>query len=287
MKKLLWIVSVALVAFVACNKQDEHKDSSDGQQPDLAGRLAVAEDSKDSLIFLMSDIYSGIEDINVQEKLIYDLRGSDNESQRSEALANLNAIKQRLAERQALLDALSAKFNDSNTKNEALAKEVEKLKGLIQSQTERISTLEQQLQEAHAQIANLKDTVAITRQQVNDVKAEKELVQQVADEQAKANDALKAQANQVYYYIGTKKELQNAGLMDGKKADYSNLGIFKQADKTQIKTIPLYNKKFEFVGAAPAASSYQVVGEKKDAKTIVIINPDLFWANKYLIIKVG
>ncbi|MCM1319308.1 MAG: hypothetical protein NC217_02880 [Muribaculaceae bacterium] len=287
MKKLLWIVSVALVALVACNKQAEHKDSSDGQQPNLEGRLAVAEDSKDSLIFLMSDIYSGIEEINMQEKLIYDLRGSDNESQRSEALANLNAIKERLAERQAVLESLSAKFNDTNTKNEALAQEVQKLKALIETQTQRIGTLEQQLQEAHAQIANLKDTVAITRQQVNDVTAEKELVQKVADEQLQANENLKTQANQVYYYIGTKKELQKAGLMDGKKANYSNLGIFKQVDKTQIKTIPLYNKKFEFVGAAPAASSYQITGDKKEPKTIVITNPDLFWANKYLIIKVG
>lgn len=287
MKKLLWIVSVALIVMVACNKQEEKKDTTDGQQPNTDELLTIAQDSKDSLIFVMSDIYSGIEEINMQEKLIYNLRGTENEAQRQEVLANLTAIKTRLNDRQAQLDALAAQFNESNDKNGALAKEVQKLKDIIANQTNTINDLERQLKEANTQIANLKDTVAVTRQRVNDVTAEKELAQQMVQEQTQVNEKLVQTANQVYYYIGTKKELQKAGLMDGKKANYSNLGIFKQADKTQLKTIPLYNKKFEFVGAAPAASSYQVVGEKKGPKTLVITNPELFWANKYLIIKIG
>lgn len=287
MKKLLLLAGIAVMALVACNRQEEKKDTSDGQQPNMDERLSIAEDSKDSLIFVMSDIYSGIEEINMQEKLIYNLRGTENATQREEVLANLTSIKNRLAERQAQLDALAQQFNDANDRNGALAKEVQRLKDFIARQTQTINDLEKQLNEANTQISNLKDTVAVTRQQVNTVTAEKELAQQQVENQAKVIETQENDANAVYYAIGTKKELENKGLMAKKKAVYNNLGIFTKADKRTLKTIPCYNKKVEFVGAAPAASSYQLVGDKKEPKTIVILNPDLFWANKYLIIKVG
>ncbi|MCM1005905.1 MAG: hypothetical protein NC548_64125 [Lachnospiraceae bacterium] len=286
MKKLLLIAGVAILAMVACNKQEESKDTSDGQQPNMDERLSVAEDAKDSLIFVMSDIYSGLEEINMQENMMYNLRGTENAAQREEALANLSAIKNRLAERQATLEALAAQIDSEKANGQALLAEVNRLKTLITEKTKTIAELETKLQDANTQISNLKDTVAVTRQQVTDVTAEKELAQQIVDEQSQVIAQQQADANKVYYYIGTKKELEKAGLMVKKKANYSNLNIFTSGDKTQIKSIPLGNKKFEFVGAAPAASSYQVVGDKKAPKTLVITNPDLFWANKYLIIKI-
>ena len=93
-KKVILMAAAAAVVFSACNKQQEKdNDSIDGQIVELNERLSLASDSKDSLIFLMSDIYSGIEEINVQEGLLYNLRGgAENDAQREEIIANLSRI---------------------------------------------------------------------------------------------------------------------------------------------------------------------------------------------------
>lgn len=286
MKKLLFAVGVAVIALVACNKQNEKSDTVDAQATAmLEERLSLAQDSKDSLIFLMSDIYTGIEEINAQEGMLYNLRGTENDAQREEIMSNLSRIKQELADRQARLDALTQQFNTTNDKNGELAKQVKKLKALIAEKETRIGELEQQLQSANTQISNLKDTVAETRKQVSDVTAEKELAQKQVEEQTQVNEQLVKEANTVYYAIGTKKELEKNNIYKKKKAVYNDLTYFTKADKRTLTSIPCNNKKVEIVsGQSP--SSYRIEGEKKGPKTIVITNPDVFWANKYLIIKI-
>lgn len=289
MKKAILFSAVALIALGACNKQKEQSDTTDVQVAELNERLSVAQDSKDSLIFLMSDIYSGIEEINVQEGLLYNLRGDENSQQRQEIIENLSRIKASLSDKQAQLDALTKQFNDSNDKNGQLAKEVQRLKQVIAQKETKIAQLEEQLKNAHTQISNLKDTVSMTRQQVHDVTAEKEVAENLAAETAKKNEQLINDANRVYYAIGTKKELEKNNILKKKKIVMGDnaMTYFHEADKRTLTSIPCHNKKVEIMSSQPA-DSYRIDQAADKTKTIVITNPARFWGTtNCLIIKVG
>lgn len=289
MKNLLFIAGVALLLLFSCNKQAENKDTANFRVESLNERLEVAQDAKDSLIFLMSDIYSGIEEINVQEGLLYNLRGTENAGQREEIIENLTRIKAELADRKARLDVLTKQFNDSNDKNGQLVLEIKQLQSLISQKEKKISDLEAQLKDANIQISNLKDTVNITRQQVEDVTAEKELAENLAEQKSQENAQLINEANKVYYAIGNKKELEQHNILKNKKVMQGNydLSYFREADKTQLTTIPCYNKKVEILSNHPA-DSYRIDTGADKIKTIVIINPERFWStSKFLVVKVG
>lgn len=290
MKKLLLVVALAVVTLAACNKQKENTDSTEGQIVELNERLSLATDTKDSLIFLMSDIYSGIEEINVQEGLLYNLRGgAEDDAQRSEIVANLARIKQELAERQNRLDALAKQFNESNDKNGELAKQVAILKKTIAENESKITHLEEQLKSAHAQIANLQDTVAVTRQMVNDVTAEKQEAEQQVNQVTEQNRQLIDNENRVYYTIKSKKELEKNGIVKKGKILKLDPQYFMAGDKRNLTSIKTYStkepKQKNFKTSHPVGS-WTAVKNADKTWTINITNPDQFWgASKYLVVE--
>ena len=288
MKKLIFAVAVASVAFVACNKQQENKDTSDVQVAALNERLSLAQDSKDSLIFLMSDIYSGIEEINVQENMLYNLRGNENAGQREEIIENLTRIKTELADRQAKLDALASQFNDSNDKNKQLAAQVAQHKKLVSEKEAYISQLQEKLKDANFHIEQLRDTVAVTRRQVTEVSAQKAQADSLVQVKTQENQQLVNDANRVYYCLGTKKELEKNNILKKKKimqGDYE-MSYFKEADKRTLTSIPCYNKKVEILSGQPK-DSYRIDEAADKSKTIVITNPARFWGTtNFLVVKI-
>lgn len=289
MKKMILAVAALCVASVACNKQKENQDTSDVQIAALNERLSLAQDSKDSLIFLMSDIYSGIEEINVQENMLYNLRGTENAGQREEIIENLTRIKTELAERQAKLDALAQQFNDSNDKNKQLAAQVVQLKKLISEKEAYISQLQEKLKDANFHIEQLRDTVAVTRQQVTEVTAQKVQADSLVQVKTQENQQLVNDANRVYYCIGTKKELEKNNILKKKKimqGDYE-MSYFREADRRTLTSIPCYNKKVEILSGQPK-DSYRIDEAADKSKTIVITNPARFWGTtNFLVIKIG
>lgn len=175
MKKLILALAIPAVLLASCGKTSENADTT--QLVALNERLEMAQDSKDSLIFLMSDIYSGVEEINVQEGLLYNLRGSDNVDKKQEIIENLARIKAELQAKQARLDDMTARFNAQNDKTGQLAKEVERLKTLVQQKEARITELQAQLASAQETITNLNTEVNTTREALSQETQAKEQAQ--------------------------------------------------------------------------------------------------------------
>ncbi len=291
MRKYLLALALPAVILASCNKKagNENSDTAVDQAVVLNERLEMAQDSKDSLIFLMSDIYSVIEEINVQEGLLYNLRGTDNGTKRSEIIDNLARIKSELQAKQARLDELTQQFNATNDKSGQLAKEVARLKTVISQNEAKITELTAQLQTAHQQINELNDKVATTEEQVKtEVAAKEEAINEVNVAKAE-NEKLVNDANRVYYAIGTKKELEKNKILHKKKllqGDY-NSGYFKQADRRSLNVIPCYNKKVKVLSNQPA-DSYRIETLNDGTKSIVITNAARFWGTTdFLIIQVG
>ena len=99
---------------------------------------------------------------------------------------------------------------------------------------------------------------------------------------------------EVYYVIGTKKELVANGLLTGgglfskKKVDYSAVvkGKFKQADKRNMTSLNIGGKSPKVLSGMPVGS-YTIQQNSKTSYTLKIIDADKFWSiSKFLIIEV-
>lgn len=270
----------------ACNGNQKKLDEDSLKIADLTAEYEEATTFNDSLMLLMGDIYTGLDSINMQEGLLYNMGTGDSADRRAEIRQNLANIKARLAANKDLLASMEQKLAASGNQNSVLQKTISQLKSRLESQDQKIAQLESDLASAKGQIESLNTQVAETQEQVKTETAAKE------EAQAQATQA-ENEANRVYYAIGSNKELKSKGLLEKKflgttkvlKGDF-DAAYFVAADKRTLRSIPTNSKKVKVWTNMPAGS-YQITGEKDGPKTIEITDPAKFWSlTSHLIIQI-
>ena len=277
MKKTFLICGTAAILLASCAGNEKKLNEDSAKIADLTEEYKEASDFNDSLMLLMGDIYTGLDSINMQEGLLYNMNQGDNADRRAEIRRNLAAIKARLNANKQLLADMEAKVKNSGNQNSVLTKTIDQLKAHIAQQDEKIAQLQNDLENANKQIGELNNTVAQKEEEVKAETAAKEQAQQEAV-------AAENEANKVFYAIGTNKELKKNGLLEKKflgttkvlKGDF-DASYFVKADKRTLRTIPCNAKKVKVWTNMPQGS-YRIVGEKDGPKSIEIVNPDRFWS---------
>lgn len=288
MKKSFLLTGLSALLLSACSgagyREKEIEDSM--QIADLSAKYDEATDFNDSLMLLMGDIYLGLDSINMQEGMLYNLGSGEGVDRRQEIRHNLAAIKARLEANKQMLASMEAKVKATGNENSVQAKTIAQLRQHIEQQDAKIAQLESELGSARLRIDSLNNQVAETEEQVRLENAAKEEAQAAAV-------AAENEANTVYYAIGSNKELKQKGLLEKKflgatkvlRGDF-DASYFVKADKRTLKSIPTNAKKIKIWSNMPAGS-YQIVGEKDGPKTIEITNPGKFWSlASHLIIQV-
>lgn len=286
MKKNLLLLGIGALLLASCTGNQKKLDEDSIRIADLTAEYQEATSFNDSLMLLMGDIYTGLDSINMQEGLLYNMGNGENNDRRAEIRHNLSAIKARLAANKQLLNDMEAKIKASGNQNSVLAKTISQLKDRIAAQDQKIANLESELSAAKDQIENLNTQVAEGQEQVKAETAAKE------EAQAQAVAAENA-ANRVYYAIGTNGDLKSKGLLEKKFLGATKVltgnfdsSYFVTADKRNLSSIPTNSKKVKIWSNMPT-DSYTIVGGKDDPKTIEITNPSKFWSlTPYLIIQV-
>lgn len=280
MKKIAICFSAsALLLLASCsNAAQKEKEEQDSLKiAELTANFQEATSFNDSLMLLMADVYNGIDSINVQEGLLYNMGGGENYDRRLEIRHNLSAIKSRLELNRKLLDQMEKKLRESGNKNSVLSQTIEQMKTRIDQQNEHIARLEDQLATAKDSIANLNEQVAQVTEQVQ--------VQTEAKDAAwEAYNKADAELNTVYYALGTDKELKANGLIEKKflratkvmKGDF-NESYFTKADKRTLTSIPTGAKKIKILTNMPSGA-YNEVKNADGLITIEITNPKEFWS---------
>lgn len=277
MKKSILFLGLGALLLASCSGNQKKIDEDSIRIADLTAEYQEAATFNDSLMLLMGDIYTGLDSINMQEGLLYNMGNGENADRRAEIRHNLATIKARLAANKALLTSMEEKIKASGNENSVMAKTITQLKERIASQDQKIAQLEQDLSSARVQIDTLTNQVTRTREIADAESAAKE------EAQAQAV-AAENEANRVYYAIGTNKVLKERGLLEKKflgatkvlKGDFDP-SYFVSADKRTLTAIPTNSKKVKIWSNMPA-DSYQITGEKDGPKTIQITNPAKFWS---------
>lgn len=286
MKKSILMLGLAGMLLASCSGNQKKLDEDSIKIADLTSEYQEAATFNDSLMLLMGDIYTGLDSINMQEGLLYNMGTGDSPDRRAEIRDNLSTIKARLAANKNLLESMEAKLKKSGNQNSVLAKTIAQLKDRLASQDQKIAQLEGELASARGQIENLNTQVAQGQEQVKAETAAKE-------EAIAAATAAENAANRVYYAIGTNKDLKQKGLLEKKflgatKVMQGNFdsSYFITADKRTLTTIPTGAKNVKIWTNMPAGS-YRIDGENDAPKTIVITAPAKFWSlANHLIIQV-
>lgn len=289
-KTFLALCGAGLLLMTACNN-DKNKEYEERAQSDsiriaeLTSNYNEASTFNDSLVLLMGDIYNGLDSINMQEGLLYNM-GNGETDRRAEVRRNLTAIKERLAANKNLLAQMERKLKESGNENSVLAKTIEQLKQRLEQQDEHIAFLENQLAAKNDTITHLTATVAEKEQQVQAQTEAKEAAIEAYNEADK-------ELNTVYYAIGTNKELKQNGLLEKKflgqtkvlKGDDINTNYFTTVDKRTFTSLDTHAKKIKIWTNMPAGS-YEEVKNEEGIITLKITKPNEFWSfSPYLIIQ--
>lgn len=287
MKKSFILMGIGALMLASCSGNDKQKIAEDSARiAELSAEYAEASSFNDSLMLLMGDIYTGLDSINMQEGLLYNMGAGESVDRRAEIRQNLANIKARLESNRKLLADMEARLKKSDNQNGVLLKTIDQLKNRIASQDEKITKLESDLASAKAEIDTLNAHVAQTAVEL--------VAEQEAKEKAQAEaTAIENEANTVYYAIGTNKELKKNDLLEKKflgqtkvlKGDF-NESYFTKADKRTLSVIPTGSKKVKIWTNMPE-DSYVIEENEDKTKTIKITNPKEFWSmTPFLVIQV-
>ena len=287
MKKSFIALGIGALLLASCSGNDKQKLADDSARiAELSAEYAEASSFNDSLMLLMGDIYTGLDSINMQEGLLYNMGNGESTYRRAEIRQNLANIKARLAANKQLLEQMEGKLKASGSENSVLSKTIAQLKDRIAQQDEKIAQLESDLAAARSQIDTLTNQVASAQDQAKAEAAAKEAAQA-------ETEAVENAANTVYYAIGTNKELKKNGLLEKKflgqtkvlKGEF-NESYFTKADKRTLSMIPTGSKKVKIWTNMPE-DSYTIVENADKTKTIQIKNPKEFWSmTPFLVIQV-
>ncbi|MCM1377556.1 MAG: hypothetical protein NC097_04010 [Clostridium sp.] len=282
MKKFMLFVGIAAM-LVSCSGNQKKLDEDSQKIADLSEQYKEATNFNDSLMLLMGDIYTGLDSINQQEGLLFNMGTGDNVDRRAEIRQNLARIKERLNANKQLLEKMESDLSRSNGQNSVLQKTIAQLKQHIEQQDRKIAQLQEALDNAQGQIADLNNQVAEGRQEVEKANA-------ATAEANAAAVAAENEANKCFYAIGTNKELKKNGLLQKKFLGATkvlegdiNTNYLTQADKRTLNSIPTNGKKIKVWSNMPAGS-YEIVGEKNGPKTLKITNKDAFWGRSNILV---
>lgn len=281
----LIILSVLALLSVSCNGSGEG-----GQQQSLEDiskqELAMALEERDQLLALVKEISIGMVQIKNLENImtIAAARPNENTIQKSQILADIANLKEKIRQRKDQLKKLEEELQNSTINSKELNETVEALRIQIDSQLDEIDMLKKQLTTANEQIGRLNNAVDSLNTTVSEVRDERDAAHETSVR-------LENELNICFYVIATKSELKSHHIIESGflrrtrllEGDFDK-GFFVSGDKRMLDSLPLNTKKAKILTNHPA-TSYEII-EEDGQKIIKISNSDEFWSlTDYLVVQ--
>ena len=263
MKKTIFLL-VAIATFFANCTDGPKKADLISQNDSLRNVIASRDAAMDEMINTINVVEQGFKAINEAQGRI-----------------NLDA-----AAEQSKLVTLQKDINFINEtlqKNkQQIAELEEKLKKELAEKNEQIAALQQELSQKNIHIEELDKSVQQLTGSVDELSATKAANEKIISAQENA-------LNTVWYAIGTKSELKEQKILDGKKVlrdAAANMSYFTKCDRRELKTIETHEKNAKLLTTHPEGS-YKLERNSEKKYVLTITDADNFWSvSKYLVIQV-
>jgi len=281
----LGIVACIFATITSCNGIEEERARNQKTIDSLQSIVDSKNDEMSQFFETLNEIEDNLAKVTSKFGSVEELRRGKTEIRNDVKMKitdQITDINNMLTANKQKLNALNKKLSESNTENSKLKEYIEKLQTRIDEQENEIQTLVTELEQKNIIIENLNTNVAeLTK---SNTEKEQIIAQQIAE------------ANKVYYIIGSYDELKEAGIVTktggfigiGKKQQVTNdmnTQLFTQADKTTTNIININKEKVKVLSRHPEESYELVMNDKKVCSAIKIINPNDFWKyTDYLVI---
>lgn len=287
-KNIIPVCLLGAISLVAsCGGSNDQTSSVEKERDSLLSVNSQQQMILDNMTSTMAEISMSLDSIAIQERMI--IRGVDelgkplNKKNLKSKLSSLSEIIKNQREKMASMEATMKADKTAmgqlkniiaylNASLEQKDLEIQKLRSEIDSKNFNITQL-------RTHVTNLKDTVAT----VQNENAEQKV--QIAKQDASLHE--------VYYIIGTKNQLINAGVVSKTgtiikktKVNFASIdkSVLTKADRRNLKNISINGKSPKILSEAPKGSYNLDKGGNSSMLTIT--DSDKFWSanNRILVI---
>lgn len=279
MKKICYFFALVAILLSGCKgetvdvsgivaERDSIKEASIRQQQEL-----------DNLNAFVGIVSNGLDSIAMQEGFIRIQNPEGPGMTREQMKNNLAELADMLARQRARIAQLEDSLKLKGTGAEGLHKIVEYLNEQLEAKEKVIAQLRSEVNNKNTDIARLQSRITTLNENVEKLDKKNQIQQQALVTQS---DMM----NECYMKIGTKKQLKQAGIMDGKKLNAGGLtpDKFVRVDIRQLRELTLNSKKPKILTTMPQ-SSYSIVKNSDGTSLLTINDPTLFWSSSnYLVI---
>ena len=282
----LMFMCFGAIVFMSCNGSRSERKAMQAQIDSLEAANASQANQLKEISGFMTIVSEGLDSIAEQEQLLMgNGKGMEEKKMTKEELkANLDAFAALLERQRNRIAQLEDSLQGRGKNMAHLRSIIVHLNQQLDEKTQTIAALQESLHNKNVDIQRLTTQVR-TLTTSN---------QQLTEEVNRQGEALVTQSeiiNECYVKIGTKKELQQAGVLAGgllskKKLDVTNFSQagFMKVDIRSFTELDVQAKKIQILTQMPA-SSYTITSNGSSSK-LQITNPTLFWSvSSYLVIQ--
>lgn len=282
---------MCMAIFASCSQNEAVIERLESQADSLRLVNGMQQEALDDLTAYVAQISNALDSITIYEGILT-VRVDENGRAlgRKKVLENLAILEGVLARKRTEIQRLDSLLNVRNDQVRNLTSLVQHLFTELDAKEETIQKLRDEVNAQNIKIRRLTTTVDTLINTNSSLSVTVSNLKQREKETQEEMSSLLNKTNEVWYIIGTRKELNASGVLSSgslfKKTALS--GSIMDApglisiDARQVKEIPISGLHPEIKSPLPPEDSYTLT-----STSLTIHNPDRFWAvSKYLVIQI-
>lgn len=283
MKKLILIAALGVLMLAGCKEEKKAAPNLVTiEKTDSLNNLLSQKDSEiNDMLGTLNEIQDGFLQINDAEGRVELAKTGEGVNQKQQLKENIAFIAKKMKQNKALIAKLKQQMQNGDIKSEALKKTINNLVKQLAEKDQQLQQLRVELDAKDIHISELDETINNLNTNVSNLTTESAAKSETISAQDK-------QLNTAWFVFGTKKELKEQHILEGKRVLQSsfNKDYFTKIDIRVDKVIKLYSRSATILTSHPAGS-YTLDRDANKQYVLKITNPQIFWStSKYLVVLV-
>lgn len=280
MKRIFFIIIIFAVVVASCS--DNSKKTIEKLQYEKDSIFSIKKNQDkilNDMTSVLLDVSISLDSVSAEERTLRKKIEDGTYSSKLELFENLRNFKEMVASCRLRLNEMENQLSSRNDQLSNLSEMIKFLNLELSKKEETISNLQKQLAKKNVDIVHLKGEIeklgsSISKLEKSNIHQEKEI----------------EKLNEVYYIVGTSKELKGKGILTGgflkkKKVDYSslNMKLFTKADMRNLLKIEIPAKSAKVYTNA-TSDSYSIDNVSGNSCALNILNPEKFWSTSKILV---
>ncbi len=279
MKRIFYLLTVISLFLVGCHGERVDVSGLVAERDSIKAASEIQKQELQNLNEFVSAVSDGLDSIAFMEGYIRMQNPEGPIVTKTQLKKNLSELAELLARQRRRIAMLEDSLKIKGTGAEGLHNIIEHLNKQLEQKEKMITQLRSEVDSKNADIAELQSRISTLTEDVEKLDKRNKVQQQALVTQS---DMM----NECYMKIGTRKQLKQAGIMNGKKLNSGGLvpEKFVRVDIRQLRKLPINSKKPRIITTMPQ-NSYSIMRNADGSSTLSINDPTLFWSSSnYLVI---